>query len=96
MEADTITAQQINFKIAKAYIAQDQMDEAIPYLERSIVEADAEDDLVVQKDATRKLSEVYAVKGDYTKALKTYQDYVSVVDTLYVRKEQEISEGGTL
>ncbi len=90
MEADTITAQQINFKIAKAYIAQDQMDEAIPYLERSIIEADAEDDLVVQKDATRKLSEVYAVKGDYTKALKTYQDYVSVVDTLYVRKEQEI------
>ena len=89
-EADTITAQQINFKIAKAYIAQERMEEAIPYLERSIVEADAEDDLVVQKDATRKLSEVYALKGDYTNALKTYQAYVSVVDTLYVRKEQEI------
>ncbi|MGB5371819.1 MAG: tetratricopeptide repeat protein, partial [Flavobacteriaceae bacterium] len=90
IEADTITAQQINFKIAKAYIAQERMEEAIPYLERSIVEADAEDDLVVQKDATRKLSEVYALKGDYTNALKTYQAYVSVVDTLYVRKEQEI------
>ena len=90
IEADTITAQQINFKIAKAYIAQERMEEAIPYLERSIVEADAEDDLVLQKDATRKLSEVYALKGDYTNALKTYQAYVSVVDTLYVRKEQEI------
>lgn len=89
-EADTITAQQINFKIAKAYIAQERMEEAIPYLERSIVGADAEDDLVVKKDATRKLSEVYALKGDYTNALKTYQAYVSVVDTLYVRKEQEI------
>jgi tetratricopeptide (TPR) repeat protein len=88
--SDTITAQQINFKIAKAYIAQQRMEEAIPYLERSITEADADDDLVVQKDATRKLSEVYALKGDYTNALKTYQAYVSVVDTLYVRKEQEI------
>ncbi len=60
-------------------------------MEESIREADDEDDLVVQKDATRKLSEVYNYKGDFTKALETYQKYVEVVDTLYVRKEQEIS-----
>ncbi|WP_285649345.1 histidine kinase [Allomuricauda sp. NBRC 101325] len=89
--ADTITSQRINYKIANAYIAQEKLDEAIPYLEKSIVEADKDDDLVVQKDATRKLSEVYRYKGDYTKALETYQDYVAVVDSLYVRKEQEIS-----
>lgn len=89
--ADSITSQRINYKIANAYIAQDKLDEAIPYLERSIVEADSEDDLVVQKDATRKLSEVYRYKGDFSKALESYQDYVSVVDSLYVRKEQEIS-----
>ncbi|MBO0331444.1 tetratricopeptide repeat-containing sensor histidine kinase [[Muricauda] lutisoli] len=88
---DTITSQRINYKIANAYIAQDKLDEAIPYLEKSIVEADKDDDLVVQKDATRKLSEVYKNKGDYTKALESYQDYVAVVDSLYVRKEQEIS-----
>ena len=88
---DTITSQRINYKIANAYIAQDKLDEAIPYLEKSIVEADRDDDLVVQKDATRKLSEVYKYKGDYTKALESYQDYVAVVDSLYVRKEQEIS-----
>ena len=88
---DSITSQRINYKIANAYIAQDKLDEAIPYLERSIVEADNEDDLVVQKDATRKLSEVYRYKGDFTKALESYQDYVAVVDSLYVRKEQEIS-----
>ncbi|MFX0555434.1 tetratricopeptide repeat-containing sensor histidine kinase [Maribacter sp. CXY002] len=88
---DTITRQRINYKIANAYIAQDKYNEAIPYLERSIVEADSEDDLVVQKDATRKLSEVYEFKGDNNKALATYQEYVTLVDTLYVRKEQEIS-----
>ncbi|MFK5972132.1 MAG: histidine kinase [Flavobacteriaceae bacterium] len=90
-EADTITTQRINYKIANAYIAQDQYDQAILYLKQSITEADSQDDLIVQKDATRKLSEVYKYKGDYTKALETYQDYVAVVDTLYVRKEQEIS-----
>lgn len=88
---DSISAQRINYKIANAYIAQDQYEEAIPYLERSIVQADTEDDLIVQKDATRKLSEVYEYRGDFTKALETYQAYVSVVDTLYIRKEQEIS-----
>ncbi|WP_108424882.1 tetratricopeptide repeat-containing sensor histidine kinase [Flagellimonas amoyensis] len=88
---DTITSQKINYKIASAYIAQDKLDEAIPYLEKSIVEADKDDDLVIQKDATRKLSEVYRNKGDFTKALESYQDYVAVVDSLYVRKEQEIS-----
>ncbi|WP_339712224.1 histidine kinase [uncultured Kriegella sp.] len=88
---DSITTQRINYKIANAYIAQDKYDQAIPYLRQSIAEADDQDDLVVQKDATRKLSEVYRHKGDYNKALETYQAYVAVVDTLYVRKEQEIS-----
>ncbi|MEO9894261.1 histidine kinase [Aurantibacter sp.] len=89
---DSISSQRINYKIGRAYIAQDKYEEAIPYLEKSIVEAGLEDDLVVQKDATRKLSELYESKGDFTKAYETYQDYVAVVDTLYVRKEQEISQ----
>ena len=88
---DSITSQRINYKIANAYISQDKYNEAIPFLEKSIVEANSDDDLVVQKDATRKLSEVYKAKGNFTKALDTYQTYVALVDSLYVRKEQEIS-----
>ncbi len=88
---DTITTQRINYKIANAYISQDKYNEAITFLERSIVEANSDDDLLVQKDATRKLSEVYEYKGDFNKALDTYQQYVALVDSLYVRKEQEIS-----
>jgi len=89
---DSITSQRINYKIANAYIAQDKLDEAIPYLEESIKEADKENDLIIQKDATRKLSEVYRYKGDYTLALETLKQYVALVDTLYVRKEQKISQ----
>jgi len=96
IEADSITTQSINYKIANAYAAQDRYDEAIPYLEESIEEADSENDLVVQKDATRKLSEVYRDKGDFSKAFETYQRYVAIVDTLYLRKEQEISQASRL
>jgi len=93
---DSITSQRINYKIANAYIAQDKYDEAVPYLERSIETADREEDLIVQKDATRKLSEVYSRQGDFDRALETYQKYVAVVDTLYVRKEQEIARAARL
>lgn len=87
-----VTSQKINYKIANAYIEQSKLDEAIPYLEKSITEADNEDDLVVQKDATRRLSEVYEEKGEFSKAYETYQKYVAVVDSLYIRKEQEIAQ----
>ncbi|WP_445385898.1 histidine kinase [Robiginitalea sp. IMCC44478] len=91
-ESDSISTQGVNYKIASAYIAQDQNDLAIPFLSESIKEADNQGDLVVQKDATRKLSEVYRDKGDFKKALDLYQQYVTLVDTLYIRKEQELSQ----
>lgn len=89
--ADSITRQGVNYKIGRAYIAQSRYDEAIPFLDRSIREAGSQGDLVVQKDATRKLSEVYRDRGDFEKALGLYQQYVALVDTLYVRKEQELA-----
>ena len=92
IEADSITSQQINYKIANAYLAQDMLEEAIPYLVESIAESEDEDDLETQKEATRSLSELYREKGDYTRALETYQQYVAVVDTLYSRKEAEIAQ----
>ena len=90
--SDSITAQQINYKIANAYVAQEKYEDAIPFLVESIKEAEDEDDLEVKKDATRKLSELYRERGDFSKALETYQEYVAVVDTLYARKELEIDQ----
>src|SRR5690606_39378027 len=46
---------------------------------------------LVTKDHNQKLSKVYRDKGDFTQALASYQNYVAVVDSLYLRKEQEIS-----
>ncbi|ADV49398.1 signal transduction histidine kinase, LytS [Cellulophaga algicola DSM 14237] len=94
--SDSISSQRIKYKIGNALLSQQKYDQAIPYLIESIDEASVDDDLVVQKDATRKLSEVYKYQGDFNKALETYQEYVSIVDTLYVRKEQEISRATRL
>ncbi len=89
--SDSISSQRIKYKIANAYLSQEKYDEAIPFLKESIKEANDDDDLIVEKDATRKLSEIYESQGDFSKAYETYQKYVTLVDTLYIRKEQEIS-----
>ncbi len=90
--ADALSQQRQNYKIANALIAQDNYQAAIPYLEKSVTQADNDDDLVVQKDATRKLSEIYRDLGDFDKAADSYESYVNLVDELYSRKEQELSQ----
>lgn len=89
---DALSQQRQNYKIANALIAQDNYQAAIPFLEKSINQADKDDDLVVQKDATRKLSEIFRDLGDFDKASSTYESYVALVDKLYSRKEQELSQ----
>jgi len=90
--ASPLTPQRQNYKIANAFVSQEMYQEAIPYLKRSIAEADKKEDLIVEKDATRKLSEIYRDIGDFDKATESYQRYVEVVDELYIKKEQEISQ----
>ncbi|MCK0158845.1 histidine kinase [Cellulophaga sp. F20128] len=95
-QLNSITSQGINYKIANTLIVQGKYEEAIPYLEKSIADAKTDDDLVVRKDATRKLSEVHEFKGEFTKALEVYRAYADVADTLYARKEQEIARAERL
>lgn len=87
-----LTPQKQNYKIGNAYASQGDINNAITYLEKSITESDSKEDLIVKKDATRKLSEVYRTAEDYEKALNVYQDYVDLVDQVYIKKEQEISQ----
>jgi tetratricopeptide (TPR) repeat protein len=91
IESD-LTSQKQNYKIGRAYALQNDYENAIPYLKKSIQVADEKADIIVQKDATRKLSEVYRDAGDYNKALIAYQEYVELVDKAYNKKEQEISQ----
>ncbi|MGJ8591081.1 MAG: tetratricopeptide repeat-containing sensor histidine kinase [Aquaticitalea sp.] len=87
-----LTSQKQNYKIGNAYFLKGDYTNAIPYLEKSIAEADKKEDLIVKKDATRKLSDLYEDSGDYEMALLTYREYTEIVDELYIKKEQEISQ----
>lgn len=89
---DSITTQKINYKIGNAYLLKEQYKEAIPYFEKSISAAEKSKDIVIEKDATKKISEVFENLGAYDKALENYQKYVTLVDSLYIRKEQEIHQ----
>jgi len=91
-EDRAITSQVQNYKIANAFAAQSEYDEAIPYLEESIKKAESENDLVVQKDATRKLGEVYKEKGELKKASEAFEEYGAIINKLYIKKEQQISQ----
>lgn len=91
-----ITPQKQNYKIGSAFALQKDFPNAIQYLEKSIAEADDKEDLVVQKDATRKLSEVFRDAGDIDKAIATTKNYELLVDELYIKKEQEISQAARL
>jgi len=66
--------------------------EAIPYLEKSRAEAGEREDLVVEKDANRKLSEVFEEVGDFAKAKEAYEAYKKSVEALLIKKEQQISQ----
>ncbi|WP_425077613.1 histidine kinase [Psychroserpens sp. S379A] len=87
-----LTLQKQNYKIGSAYALQKDYDNAIPYLEKSIEEADDKEDLIVKKDATKKLSDLFVDTGNYQKALETFRAYTEVVDELYVKREQELSQ----
>ena len=87
-----LTLQKQNYKIGNAYFLQKDYENAIPYLEKSIEEADAKGDLVVKKDATRKISDVYVDAGDFENAQLAFEAYKLVVDELYIKREQELSQ----
>jgi len=87
-----LTLQKQNYKIGNAYFLQKDYANAIPYLEKSRDEADAKGDLVVKKDATRKISDVYVDTGDFENAQLAFEAYRLVVDELYIKREQELSQ----
>ncbi len=87
-----LTKQKQNYKIGNAYYLQNDFEEAIPYLEKSIAEAEDREDLIVKKDATKKLTDVLVESGNFSKAKITFEEYVKTVDKLYIKKEQEIAQ----
>ena len=88
----SLTPQKQKYKIGNAYALKKDFSNAINFLEESIEEANNKEDLVVAKDATRKASEVYRDAGDIEMALTKAKEYERLVDELYIKKDQEISQ----
>lgn len=91
-----VSSQRINYKIGNAFLLQEKYDEALPYFKKSASEANTKEDLIVAKDATRKLSETLESLGEFDEARTTFQEYVELVNELTLRKEQEISQANRL
>lgn len=91
-----ITSQKQNYKIGNAYLLNDDIENAIPYFEKSNEEADEKGDLEVKMDVTRKLSEVNFRSGNIEKGKEYIEEFGLVVDEVYAKKVQEISRAARL
>lgn len=91
-----ITPQKQNYKIANALAEQQNFDEAITYYDESIIEADKREDLEVKKDAQRRKVDAYKNLGEFEKARLAFEDFMVTVDSLYIRKQQEITQSARL
>jgi len=89
---ERITTQSTNLKIGIAYRAKKEYTDAITYLNKSITDAKATNDLVIEKDALKELAELYKVQKEYKKSLDTYEKYTVVAESLYVENEQEVTK----
>lgn len=89
---EKISVQQLNLDIGNAYAKKKSFTKAIDYLEKSKNDAGKALDIETKKEAVEQLSEIYKNVGDYKNALSNYQEYVSLVDILYKKKEQEIED----
>ena len=89
-DGEALTKPKAKLDLGNALLKQNNFGKAIPILEESAAEAEIEDDIVTQKNAVQRLSEVYASMGDDDKALSNYKKYVSLVDRVYQQKEEEI------
>ncbi|WP_296324451.1 histidine kinase [Winogradskyella sp.] len=94
--ASPLSPQKQNYKIGNALILQKNFDEAIPFLDKSIAEADKREDLETKNDALRKKVDAYENLGEYDKAKLAFEDFVASVDELYIKKLQEIAQNARL
>jgi len=94
--ASEVSVSSLNLDLGTAYANKKAYDKAIPFLEKSKLEAKASNNTALEKKAVENLSDAYKNIGDYKKALASYQEYVLLVDELYKQKEADIKAAVTL
>lgn len=85
-----------NREIGNIYVTQNQSGKAISYFNRSIDIADKAGALEQKSMTLQSLSAAYSKNAQYDKALEVYKQYVSTVDAIYKRREQEINANANL
>lgn len=88
--ANRVSVSSLNLDLGKAYVNKKAYKKAIPFLEKSKLEAKETHNTELEKKAVENLSDAYKNIGDYKKALASYQEYVLLVDALYKEKEAAI------
>ncbi|MFD1062298.1 histidine kinase [Winogradskyella litorisediminis] len=91
-----ITPQKQNYKIGDALTKQGRFEDAILYYDESIEEADKREDLEVKKDAQRRKVDIYKNLGEFDKAKIAFEEFMVTVDSLYIRKQQQITQSSRL
>ncbi len=79
-----------NIAIAKTYIDTKRPEEAIPYLNRSLELIGKNGQLEEKAEVYRQLSSAYALKNNYTKSMEFYQNYVTLKDSILLKKERAL------
>lgn len=85
--------EQIN--IAKTYNKQTKYDDALDILSEQTATPSSEDDpiqLELKKEVAKTRSEAYLKSGQEQEALKSYEEYVLLLDELYLQKEMEYQD----
>lgn len=94
--SSSITPQRQNYKIGEALSKQGRLNDAISYYDESIIEAERREDFEVKKDAQRRKVDIYKDLGEFDKAKIAFEEFMVTVDSLYIRKQQQISNSARL
>jgi len=79
-----------NLVIGEIYIEKNQAAQAVQYIQKSVDLSNEIGDIQKKSVALRTLSEAYKEQGEYNKALLTYQEYSTTIDSLYNQRERKL------
>lgn len=79
-----------NLLIGEVYIERNQPEQAVQYIRKSVDLSEEIGDIKNKSAALKKLSEAYKEQGEYDKALLSYQEYASTIDSIYSQRERRL------
>ncbi len=79
-----------NLAVGEIYIERNQPAQAVEYIQKSLDLSNEIGDIKNKSVALKTLSKAYKDQGEYDKALLSYQDYASTIDSIYSQREREL------